>query len=132
MNGKPVILPNWPVIIPVNELERRLHRNAAIRKPYSIFLFIAGSGNGVFAQRYDSDGNPVGSEFQVNTYTAGDQFRSDIAIDAVGNIIVVWSSYLQDGSFFGVFAQRYDSNGNPVGSEFQVNTYTTDNQFLRS
>src|SRR5947207_727903 len=32
-----------------------------------------GSGFGVFAQLYDSSNNSVGSAFQVNTFTTGDQ-----------------------------------------------------------
>ena len=142
-----------------------------------------GSSSGVFGQRYDSTGAPLGGEFQVNTYTTGDQ-RSrrwppmrpatssssgratartarprrlrpavrqhgspagrgvpgqhlhhastsalpSVASDAAGNFVVVWQSYGQDGSGCGVFAQRYDSTGDPLGGEFRVNTYTTSHQ----
>ena len=46
---------------------------------------------------------------------------------------VVWQSYGQDGSGWGVFGQRYSlrsSTGSKAtdGSQFQVNTYTTNNQ----
>jgi hypothetical protein len=34
----------------------------------------------------------------------------------------------QDGSGIGVFGQRYTSSGTPAGTEFQVNTYTTNFQ----
>lgn len=37
---------------------------------------------------------------------------------------MAWSSYGQDGSNFGVFAQRFDRGGNRVGGEFQVNSST--------
>ena len=84
-----------------------------------------GSGYGVFGQRFDSTGSPVGSEFQVNTYTTGYQSFPAVAADAAGNFVVVWNSVYQDGSEWGVFGQRFDSTGSPVGSEFQVNTYTT-------
>jgi hypothetical protein len=40
----------------------------------------------------------------------------------------VWESFGQDGSYDGVFGQRYDSTGTALGSEFQVNTYTTGSQ----
>ncbi len=86
-----------------------------------------GSDLGVFGQRFDNTGAPLGSEFQVNTYTTGDQRVPAVALDAAGNFVVVWHSP-QDGSFEGVFGQRFDSNGTPVGTEFQVNTYTTGNQ----
>lgn len=68
---------------------------------------------------------PVGSEFHVNTYTTDDQYASSVAADAAGNFVVVWQSFGQDGSGLGVFGQRYDSTGLPVGSEFQVNTATS-------
>jgi hypothetical protein len=88
-----------------------------------------GSVGGIFGQRYDSAGTAVGAEFQVNTYTTGDQFGAAIAADAAGSFVVVWSSDNQDGSGYGIFGQRYDSAGTAVGAEFQVNTYTTGYQF---
>ena len=39
-----------------------------------------------------------GSEFQVNTTTAGYQAKPYVASDAAGNFVVVWSSAYQDGS----------------------------------
>jgi hypothetical protein len=83
---------------------------------------------GIYAQRYDRSGNPVGSEFQVNTYTTHNQDNPSVAIDSNGNFVITWESYGQDGDGDGVYAQMYDSSGNPVGSEFQVNTYTTYSQ----
>ena len=88
---------------------------------------------GVFAQRFDSDGQPSGSEFQVNSYTLGSQYAPAVAATQAGSFVVAWESYDevagQDGSYGGIFAQRYDSGGSPVGSEFLVNTYTEENQF---
>jgi hypothetical protein len=78
---------------------------------------------GVFGQRYNSDGTPAGDEFQVNTYTADDQYFPDVASDPAGNFVVVWTSYYQDGDEQGVFARRYRADGTPRGDEFQVNTY---------
>ena len=69
-----------------------------------------------------------GAELQVNTYTTYDQRNAVIAMDAVGNFVVVWSSYLQDGSSNGVFAQRFDPNCGQLGEEFQVNTTSSGNQ----
>jgi hypothetical protein len=84
--------------------------------------------SGIFAQRYDATGVRRGGEFQVNTYTTNAQRNASVAADAVGNFVVVWSSYTQDGSKFGVYGQRYDAAGLVVGSEFRVNTYTTNYQ----
>jgi hypothetical protein len=38
--------------------------------------------------------------------------------------VVVWSSDEQDGSYEGVFAQRFDSTGGPAGLEMAINTTT--------
>lgn len=87
-----------------------------------------GSEDGVFGQRFDSSGKPVGIEFQVNTYSANNQHGSQVAMDGAGNFVVVWSTYPQDGSGSGVFGRRYSASGAPAGGEFQVNTFTTYDQ----
>jgi hypothetical protein len=87
-----------------------------------------GSGSGVFGKRYDITGAPLGPEFRVNTYTTNTQFGPAVASGSSGNFVVVWQSYHQDGSSFGVFGQLYDSSGAPIGPQFRVNTNTTDYQ----
>lgn len=72
---------------------------------------------------------PFGSEFQVNTYTTAYQHRPAVASDSSGNFVVGWTSSGQDGDGDGVFGQRFASGGAALGSEFQVNTYTTGSQF---
>jgi len=69
---------------------------------------------------------PFGSEFQVNTYTTGEQNHPDVGMNAAGEFVVTWWSEDQDGSEAGVFAQRFDASGAMQGSEFQANSYTTD------
>jgi hypothetical protein len=75
---------------------------------------------------------PAGGEFQVNTFTLFNQWASSAAADPGGGFVVVWTSQHQDGSYLGVFARRYDAAGAPLGPEFQVNTYTTANQYSGS
>jgi Ca2+-binding RTX toxin-like protein len=91
-----------------------------------------GSGYGIYAQRYGSNGVAQGSEFRVNTYTADAQLYPSIAALTDGGFVVTWESWDQDGSLEGIYAQRYDSNGAVQGSEFQVNTYTTNSQYIPS
>ena len=81
-----------------------------------------GYGYGVFGQRYDSAGMPVGTEFQVNTIPIGDQYRPNVAGAASGAFVVVWESYSGDGYYDGVYGQRYDASGNPAGTEFPIDT----------
>ena len=85
---------------------------------------------GIYGQRFASTGAPLGPEFRVNTYTTNDQFVPSVAADPSGNFVVVWSSYGQDGSNFGIFGQRFASTGAPLSPEFRVNTYTTNGQFI--
>jgi len=69
-----------------------------------------------------------GAEFQVNTHTTNDQRNAAIAMDETGNFVVVWSSYLQDGSSNGVFGRLFDPNCGQLSEEFQVNTTSSGNQ----
>ncbi|NMM43240.1 tandem-95 repeat protein [Rhodospirillaceae bacterium KN72] len=57
-----------------------------------------GSSYGVYAQEFDASGNPVGSETQLNDYTASEQRNVDLAAKPDGGYFVVWNSYGQDGS----------------------------------
>lgn len=69
------------------------------------------------------------SEIGVNSYTAGDQRFSDVAALPDGGYVVVWDSRQgQDGDSYGIFGQRFDAQGNKVGTEFQVNNYSTSTQ----
>ncbi|NOT16004.1 MAG: hypothetical protein HOP21_10650, partial [Methylotenera sp.] len=89
-----------------------------------------GDGYGIYAQRYDASGTAQGGEFQVNTVTNLDQYQPSIAALPDGGFVLSWSSLEQDGSGYGVYAQRYDASGTALGGEFQVNTYTTVGQSI--
>lgn len=91
-----------------------------------------GSLTGVFAQRYVADGAPVGGQFQINGYTQNRQENANVAMDADGDFVVSWSSLLQDGSDYGVYARLYDATGRPRGREFRVNETTEGYQRLSS
>jgi hypothetical protein len=91
-----------------------------------------GNNNGVYAQRYNALGIAQGSEFKVNTYTTSAQRFPKIAKDSQGDFVISWQSYLQDGSKYGIYAQRYNASGVVQGSEFKVNTYTTSYQISPS
>ncbi len=87
-----------------------------------------GSGWGVYAQRYSATGVAQGGEFRVNTTTSGDQEYSAVAMDTNGDFVITWQSNGQDGSNWGIYAQRYNSSGVAQGGEFRVNTTTSGNQ----
>ncbi|WP_392534808.1 beta strand repeat-containing protein [Nostoc sp. C117] len=87
-----------------------------------------GDGSGIYAQRYNSAGVAQGNEFKVNTYTSSNQTNPTVAMDATGDFLISWSSNGQDGSGYGIYAQRYNSAGVAQGNEFKVNTYTSSSQ----
>ncbi|HKY89825.1 MAG TPA: hypothetical protein VJM11_02255, partial [Nevskiaceae bacterium] len=51
------------------------------------------TGNiGVYARGYRANGDPVGRPFRVNQSTNLDQRSASVALDADGDVVVVWSS----------------------------------------
>lgn len=83
------------------------------------------------ARRFSASGASIGAPFQVNTYTTGAQVAPAVAIDADGEFLVVWSSNGSPGDDFGSYsvqAQRYEADGDPMGGQFQLNSYTTGRQ----
>ena len=91
-----------------------------------------GSLGGVMLQRFGSDGNPIGDEFIVNSYTTGNQSGITASAASSGEFVVVWTSPESTGpdTDASIRGQRFSSNGSPLGGEFQLNSYTTDLQFF--
>ena len=105
-----------------------------------------GSGTGIFAQRYNLLGAPIGGEFQVNVTTSGDQTAPSIAMDGLGDVLVSWTSVGQDGSGTAIYARSYvttlpaslaiaqtttfvtESTPFLDSGEFRVNTFTLGDQ----
>ena len=85
-----------------------------------------GAGWGIFGQRFDAAGAPAGSEFQVNSVTAGDQRYAAVAMAPDGVFMVVWLG--ADASGNGIRGRRFTSAGAPTGAEFVVNTTTSGSQ----
>ncbi len=91
----------------------------------------ARSSAGDHHRRSDAGGAPLGAQFEVNSYTTGNQTYPAVAVEAAGSFVVAWSSYGSAGSdpsLSSIQARRYDSAGAAVGSRFQLNSYTTDFQ----
>jgi len=80
-----------------------------------------GSQTGIFAQRFNAKGKARGGEIQVNTTTEMAQAQSHITALADGGFLVAWHSQDQDGSGFGIYAQRFTAKGKAKGVEFRVN-----------
>jgi hypothetical protein len=72
-----------------------------------------GDGLGIYAQRYNSSGIPVGSEFQVNPNAAGDQVLANLTVDAGGGFVVTWYDYDAAGNLLDTAFRSFDSTGQP-------------------
>ncbi len=93
-------------------------------KIYALVVLYLMSAFGVGAQ----EPQPIGAEFQVNSFTLDSQESAAVATAPDGGSVVVWESVYQDGFWLGIFGQRYDSSGSKLGEEFQVNSFTIDSQ----
>jgi hypothetical protein len=74
----------------------------------------------------------IGTDFLINNYTNYDQTNPSIAANLNDNFLVAWTSANQDGSGSGIFAQLFSITGSKIGSEFQVNTYPSNDQRSQS
>ena len=71
---------------------------------------------------------PIGPPIDVNTFIDSNQMRPSVSALTSGGFVVVWQSRYQDGSDYGVYGHLFNSFGTKVGSEFQVNAYSLDDQ----
>ncbi|MEM9543953.1 MAG: S8 family serine peptidase, partial [Cyanobacteria bacterium P01_E01_bin.42] len=84
------------------------------------------NGDGVYAQRYGSDGELLGEEFRVNTEILYNERDPAIVALNDGGFFIAWvSNYGNNGIFNGVRGQRYDANGDAVGDELQLSDAST-------
>ncbi|MCK4777726.1 MAG: hypothetical protein KAS39_05055, partial [Actinomycetia bacterium] len=79
------------------------------------------NGGDIYGQRYSSNGTTQGAEWKVNTETTDDQMDPSVAMDSDGDFVVTWASNEQDGLGYGVYGQRYSSDGTTQGAEWKVN-----------
>ncbi len=87
---------------------------------------------GIYAQMYYANGSTRGSEFSVNANQTSDQYAPRIAALKNGGFVIVWHSFGQDGSYWGVYARIFYENGTAQGSDIRVNNYTLYNQLYPS
>jgi hypothetical protein len=118
----------------VNSYTTDMQRHAAIAmRPSGEFVVVwqshlqDGSFGGVFGRTFDASGNATGPEFQVNDDDANAQRQPAAAMDDDGGFVVAWQGYTP-GGLWDVWARTFDAAGNPIGSQFVVNAYTTDVQ----
>ena len=84
----------------------------------------------VYARRYNAAGQALGPAFRVNSLQTTSALRysaqrySTVAMDVEGDFVVTYQSDKQDGSGYGIYAQRYSPAGNPLGGVDEVQLLT--------
>nr|MBC8230313.1 T9SS type A sorting domain-containing protein [bacterium] len=74
----------------------------------------------IYAQRFDSSGNPVGFNFKINDdASVARQVEPSIGMDSDGNFIVAWIDG-RDGRQ-DIYAERFDNTATPMGANLRVN-----------
>lgn len=84
----------------------------------------------IYARFLSSSNTWVTGDVMVNSSTNYYQINPVIATLTNGNVIVVWSSFNQQGpnSLQDVYAQIFSPTGQKIGGEFPVNQFTSYNQ----
>lgn len=105
-------------------------RVALLRGGGAVFVWQGGRPGfqKVYARFLSSGGSFVTGDVKVSEYGDGFQINPDVATLADGSVIVIWASSGQDGSYQGVYGQRFASNGGRLGNEFRINQFTSNNQ----
>ncbi|MBI4723279.1 MAG: hypothetical protein HY769_09870, partial [Candidatus Stahlbacteria bacterium] len=80
----------------------------------------ADANTNILAQIYTSDGSSIGNNFNIipDNGTSNQQ-EQEIAMNTSGKFVIAWED--ERGSKPCIFVQQYQSNGNPVGINFQIN-----------
>lgn len=85
----------------------------------------------IFAARFNSLVEPLGSPFLINDTTDGQQAEPWISGDDSGDTVAVWTSYSEDEELAGdIYGKVLDSSGQPIGPEFLVSIDSQGNQFM--
>ena len=88
-----------------------------------------GSGEGVYGQRFTSQGVRDGAEFLINQTTARNQSKANVASLAGGRFVVGWISESVNGRNSSgapnlranVMARHYNATGEALGNEYRLN-----------
>ncbi|MCT0198877.1 hypothetical protein KQ313_04175, partial [Synechococcus sp. CS-1325] len=85
------------------------------------------------AQVFNANGSKAGAEFLVNTTTVNSQREPSTTALADGRFVITWTDFSASNNSLEIFisdirAQVFNANGSKAGTEFLVNTTTTNNQ----
>ncbi|RKY16678.1 MAG: hypothetical protein DRQ55_17505, partial [Planctomycetota bacterium] len=107
-------------LLPFSQIDPRLASNR-LRGAATVHWMVwqdggnDGDGQGIFAQRFGMTGAPLGTAWQVNTTTTGDQLLPQIACDHVGNALITWED--RSSGTGAIMARVYLPDGTPSTGE---------------
>jgi len=82
----------------------------------------------VWARPYSATGTALAAERLLNAAQPGNRFAPKLARNG-NEVMAVWTSGWQDGSWEGVYGRFLKDDGTPKGDEFRVNTTTISRQY---
>jgi len=102
---------------------------AVAELPDGGFLVVFVSPNNkLLGQRFDAAGQPVGSDFQINTTFDNGVSAPDVELGWDGVVGVIWEDDEDGLEFEEIRARLFDSDLTPLGPDFRVNNLLTDDQ----
>lgn len=88
-----------------------------------------GYDGSIYLQRFSSDAVKIGGEILVNQTVAEYQWLPKIRSVGSDAMVILWSSWKQDGDREGVYARLFSTDGHPRSMEMRVNNYTKNFQW---
>ena len=88
------------------------------------FFAIWEADSEIWGRRFNAAGGPIGNDFKVSSSFVSQKEDNDVALGWDGVVAVVWSDAEDDGGTNGkeIRARLFDSDLNPLGADFRVNT----------
>lgn len=77
-----------------------------------------GAQGDIFGQRFDAEGRPLGSNFQVSAGEGTIYFRPEVALLDDGRFMVVWTDSTTGG--FRARGRQFDAGGTPLTAPFSL------------
>jgi len=88
-----------------------------------------GGVNGIWANRFDAAGNPLGGQFLISDDASGRPSQPSFAALSSGGFVATWTAQDQPSTSQGIKGQIFDAQGVKVGGEFLVNTIANQEQY---
>jgi len=86
--------------------------NGSVR---AVWHFHGGDDSGIAFRTFLGEASPAGEERRIDAYEEGHQAFPRVSVHSDGRAAACWVSDGQDGDGYGIFCQRLDASGSPLG-----------------